>query len=116
MALALLNKEKSLREQLIPVAFSIDRCPIWQDSSTTEECKMLEAAAGGAQALANLTGSRAYERFTGNQIAKVLALYDGTLFWLSAIDRYAGRNRTDTLPALEFPWCRHSFIHSFWEK
>ena len=82
MALALLNKEKSLREQLIPVAFSIDRCPIWQDSSTTEECKMLEAAAGDAQALANLTGSRAYERFTGNQIAKVLALYDGTLFGL----------------------------------
>ncbi|MEE6467355.1 hypothetical protein FKM82_007210 [Ascaphus truei] len=31
----------------------------------------LEEAVGGAQELANLTGSRAYERFTGNQIAKV---------------------------------------------
>jgi len=71
-ALALLNKEKSLREQLIPIAFSIDKCPIWQDSSTTKECKLLEAAVGGAQALADLTGSRAYERFTGNQIAKVV--------------------------------------------
>ena len=73
-SLALLKKEKSLREQLIPIAFSIVKCPIWQDSSTIEECKLLEAAVGGAQALADLTGSRAYERFTGNQIAKVVAV------------------------------------------
>jgi xylulokinase len=31
----------------------------------------LEAALGGAQAVADLTGSRAYERFTGNQIARI---------------------------------------------
>lgn len=47
--------------------------PIWQDSSTAQECKNLEEAIGGPQALADLTGSRAYERFTGNQIAKVRA-------------------------------------------
>ncbi|XP_064446125.1 xylulose kinase isoform X5 [Mirounga angustirostris] len=41
------------------------------DSSTTAQCRGLEAAVGGAQALSCLTGSRAYERFTGNQIAKI---------------------------------------------
>ncbi|KAL6307247.1 actin-like ATPase domain-containing protein [Sparassis latifolia] len=58
-------------KQLSPKAFSLPRAPIWQDSSTTRECRELEAAVGGAQALADLTGSRAYERFTGNQIARI---------------------------------------------
>ena len=35
------------------------------------ECRELEDAVGGAQALSDLTGSRAYERFTGVQIARV---------------------------------------------
>ncbi|XP_053321981.1 xylulose kinase [Spea bombifrons] len=51
--------------------FSITESPIWMDSSTAAECRHLEQAAGGAQALADITGSRAYERFTGNQIAKI---------------------------------------------
>ncbi|KAB1264191.1 Xylulose kinase [Camelus dromedarius] len=51
--------------------FSITDCPVWMDSSTTAQCRQLEAAVGGAQALSGLTGSRAYERFTGNQIAKI---------------------------------------------
>uniref|UniRef100_A0A8I3XAE8 Xylulose kinase n=1 Tax=Callithrix jacchus TaxID=9483 RepID=A0A8I3XAE8_CALJA len=51
--------------------FSINDCPVWMDSSTTAQCRQLEAAVGGAQALSCLTGSRAYERFTGNQIAKI---------------------------------------------
>ncbi|KAI9336511.1 hypothetical protein BDR26DRAFT_864704 [Obelidium mucronatum] len=42
------------------------------DSSTTEWCRRLEEHVGGPHPLANLTGSRAYERFTGNQIAKII--------------------------------------------
>ncbi|KAF8637607.1 hypothetical protein AX17_002676 [Amanita inopinata Kibby_2008] len=79
-----LDPDKSLKEQLIPNAFSVDKSPIWQDSSTTEDCKRLEDAAGGAQALADLTGSRAYERFTGNQIAKIRRLQS---------ERYAATGR-----------------------
>lgn len=62
-----------LLTQLFPDAFSLPKAPIWQDSSTTQECKELEEYIGGPQVLANLTGSRAYERFTGNQIAKVVS-------------------------------------------
>nr|XP_055177245.1 xylulose kinase isoform X2 [Nyctereutes procyonoides] len=51
--------------------FSIKDSPVWMDSSTIAQCRQLEAAVGGAQALSSLTGSRAYERFTGNQIAKI---------------------------------------------
>ena len=52
-------------------AFSISDSPIWRDSSTTAQCASLEAAMGGPEALAKLTGSRAYERFTANQIMKI---------------------------------------------
>ncbi|NXE46706.1 XYLB kinase, partial [Casuarius casuarius] len=51
--------------------FSVGNSPIWMDSSTASQCSSLEKAVGGAQHLANITGSRAYERFTGNQIAKI---------------------------------------------
>jgi len=54
-------------------SFAIADSPIWMDSSTTAQCKSLESGIGGAEALAELTGSRAYERFTGNQIAKLAA-------------------------------------------
>jgi len=66
-----LDAEKTLLDQLSPNAFTFQRSPIWQDSSTKNECEALEYLVGGPQALANLTGSRAYERFTGNQIARV---------------------------------------------
>ncbi|KAF8906212.1 D-xylulose kinase [Gymnopilus junonius] len=69
--LASLDSTKSLAEQLSPAAFSFPRAPIWQDSSTMEDCKKMEAEVGGAQALADLSGSRAYERFTGNQISRI---------------------------------------------
>ncbi len=79
--LAGLRTDAPLQRQLKDV-FSIGASPIWMDSSTTSECRALETALGGAQALAELTGSRAYERFTGNQIARVFATqragYDAT--------------------------------------
>jgi xylulokinase len=44
--------------------------PIWMDSSTSTECEAIAAAVGGSAALAERTGSRAFERFTGPQIRK----------------------------------------------
>ena len=52
-------------------AFAVADSPIWMDSSTGAQCAALEAALGGALKVAQLSGSRAYERFTGNQIAKI---------------------------------------------
>lgn len=70
-----------LREQLKDI-FSVPDSPVWMDSSTGAECRALEKALGGAQAVADITGSRAYERFTGNQVAKIWrtqrAAYDAT--------------------------------------
>jgi len=64
-----LQPENFLYDQLAG-SFSLLDSPIWMDSSTSEECKMLEESVGGAERLAEITGSRAYERFTGSQIAK----------------------------------------------
>ncbi len=70
--LANLAPSSSLSEQLDPsCCFSVPDSPIWQDASTTTECRALEQAVGGAQKLSDRTGSRAYERFTGTQIRKV---------------------------------------------
>jgi xylulokinase len=44
--------------------------PIWMDSSTSAECAEIETGVGGDQALAQRTGSRAFERFTAAQIRK----------------------------------------------
>jgi xylulokinase len=71
--LASLDAEKSLASQLQD-AWAQPNAPIWQDSSTRPECDELEKLVGGAQALADLTGSRAYERFTASQIMKVYSL------------------------------------------
>ncbi|XP_031481897.1 xylulose kinase 2 [Nymphaea colorata] len=68
--LASLDPEKPLTTQLSD-AFSTKESPIWMDSSTTAQCREIENAVGGALTLAQLTGSRAYERFTGPQIRKI---------------------------------------------
>ncbi|ORZ19279.1 hypothetical protein BCR41DRAFT_335445 [Lobosporangium transversale] len=74
-------------------AFAVAESPIWQDTSTTRQCEEIEEYLGslvaqsqgknsyssstslrrlGQQRLAELTGSRAYERYTGNQISKII--------------------------------------------
>jgi xylulokinase len=71
--LARLDAAQPLADQLGGI-FTVGQSPVWMDSSTGLQCAAREAALGGAQATAEITGSRAYERFTGNQIAKIYEL------------------------------------------
>ncbi|GAA0143973.1 carbohydrate kinase [Lithospermum erythrorhizon] len=68
--LSSLDSKKRLIDQLGD-AFSTKESPIWMDSSTTEQCIAIEKAVGGALELSKLTGSRAYERYTGPQIRRI---------------------------------------------
>ncbi|KAJ0248357.1 hypothetical protein HA466_0154640 [Hirschfeldia incana] len=76
-----LDHTKSLKDQLRG-AFSVEESPIWMDSSTTAQCREIESAVGGGMVLSEITGSRAYERYTGPQIRKLFkdeaGLYEGT--------------------------------------
>ncbi|KAL3040328.1 hypothetical protein OYC64_011374 [Pagothenia borchgrevinki] len=67
-----LQPDQSL-ETLLQDSFSVLASPVWMDSSSRKQCDALQEAAGGALRLAQITGSTAYERFTGNQIAKIRA-------------------------------------------
>lgn len=69
-ALGRADPARPLRDQLAGI-FAIDCSPVWMDSSTSRQCRERDTALGGPQAVAELTGSRSYERFTGNQIAKI---------------------------------------------
>lgn len=68
--LSTLDPSMSLRDAL-QNAFAIQESPIWMDSSTASQVQTLEKCVGGAQELANLTGSAGIERFTGAQILKM---------------------------------------------
>ncbi|KAK2981737.1 hypothetical protein RJ640_005989 [Escallonia rubra] len=68
--LSSLDAKKPLLDQLGD-AFSTKESPIWMDSSTTEQCKVIEKAVGGALSLSKLTGSCAHERYTGPQIRRM---------------------------------------------
>ncbi|GAU92723.1 hypothetical protein RvY_04770 [Ramazzottius varieornatus] len=65
-----MNPFKPLHEQF-DAMLSITQSPVWMDSSTGKQCRKLEKAVGGPEVLASVTGSSAYERFTGPQIAAV---------------------------------------------
>ena len=65
-----MRPDKFMHDELAH-AFSILDSPIWMDSSTSKQCQDLEEALQGPNNLAKITGSRAYERFTGLQIAKI---------------------------------------------
>jgi len=67
--LSQLDHHRPLVEQIEPL-LARPVSPVWLDCSTTAECHALASAVGGDMALARLTGSRAYERFTGAQIRK----------------------------------------------
>src|SRR5215216_2106444 len=68
-ALASFDPARPLAEQVAPM-LARQVAPIWMDSSTSAECAEIESAVGGGQALAQHTGSRAFERFTAAQIRK----------------------------------------------
>jgi xylulokinase len=64
-----LDPLRPLVDQIEPV-FSRRVSPVWLDCSTGADCAVITQALGGDAAVASLTGSRAYERFTGAQIHK----------------------------------------------
>jgi xylulokinase len=64
-----LDPSAVLAPQLLP-SFSRSHAPVWLDRTTSAQCAEIDAALGGAERVAALTGSPATERFTGPQIRK----------------------------------------------
>lgn len=78
-----LDPDQFLYNQLNEDAFAVKKSPIWMDSSTEQQCKELEEGVGGREEMVKITGSKAYERFTGAQIRKIYQqqreAYDNTV-------------------------------------
>jgi xylulokinase len=80
-ALSALRADRPLHaaESFPDDCFAFPDAPVWMDSSTTDECAKIEERLGGPLRVAEITGSRAYERFTGAQVLK-RALACGDVF------------------------------------
>jgi xylulokinase len=68
-ALGGLDGTRDLASQLGGI-FSRKTAPVWMDTSTTAQCRQIEEEVGGRQALLELTGNTAFERFSGPQIRR----------------------------------------------
>lgn len=73
-----LSGELPLKDQVSNI-FSRATAPVWRDTSTTTQCREIEANVGGTGQLLSLTGNTAFERFSGPQIRK---------FWQEEPDNY----------------------------
>jgi len=65
--------------------FSRAVSPLWMDTSTREECVDITESLGGPQVLADRTGSRAFERFTGPQIRKFMETDPHAYAWTERV-------------------------------
>jgi len=72
-SLAGLDAARPLTEQIRGI-FARPVAPIWMDASTATECAEITEAIGGPERLAQMSGSRAFERFTGPQIRRFARL------------------------------------------
>lgn len=66
-----LDADCFLRTQINEDAFVLKNTPIWMDSTTTSQCLEMEEAVGGREEMVRITGSKCYERFTGQTILKL---------------------------------------------
>ena len=92
-----LRPDKFMHDELAH-AFSILDSPIWMDSSTSEQCKNLESALGGPEELANITGSRAYERFTGQYSVEKIIVFNRLFYNICYVCYHLLKNRRAQAP------------------